>query len=161
MSESESEDAFPFRLTRSHWRSLLAIAGQQLQATAALTTTLNGVVVTLNSISERLTEMSDVQNQLQTALDQATADIASLTTTVQGAVSTMNTLAADLAAALAAAQNAGATPAQLAELQAIHTNLVAQNAALAAAVSSDQPTTVTGGQSSVSGGGSTVTGGAS
>lgn len=78
--------------------------------------------------------LDDQITQLQT-------DVAALTTTNQAAIALLNGIPAQIAAAVAAAQASGVTPAQLQELTDLHTAITAQTAALAAAETADAPAT--------------------
>lgn len=80
--------------------------------------------------------------------DQITAltnEVTKQTTVDASAVTLLQGLSAQLAAALAAAANAGATPAQLAALQALQTTLAGNDTTLAAAVVANTPASVPAG----------------
>lgn len=74
---------------------------------------------------------------LDDEITQLTAQVANDTTVEASAVTLINGFAAQLAAAVAAAAAAGATPAQLAALQALGTTITANNTSLAAAVAAN------------------------
>ena len=78
-----------------------------------------------------------------TALDNAIqalqTEVANQTTVDASAVTLMQGLSTQLAAALAAAANAGATPAQLAALTALQTSLAGNDTTMAAAVLASTP----------------------
>lgn len=67
------------------------------------------------------------------------AEVAKQSTVDQSAVTLIQGLSSQLAAALTAAQNAGATPTQLAALSALQTQLSANDTGLAAAVTANTP----------------------
>lgn len=69
-----------------------------------------------------------------------TSDVAALTTAEKSAVALITGLAAQLAAAILAAQNVGATAAQLQALTDLHTAITGDTAELAAAVAANTPT---------------------
>jgi GAF domain-containing protein len=91
----------------------------------------------------------ELQKQMSTtgtALNALDTEIASLTTTVTNettveasAVALINGFAAQLATAVANAQAAGATPAELAELTALQAQVAASSTTLAAAVTANTP----------------------
>src|SRR5216683_4114023 len=68
------------------------------------------------------------------SIDVLKKDVTQQITVVAGVVTLVKGLADKLAAALAAAQLAGATPEQLTDLQSLHTEMVGNNDALAKAV---------------------------
>jgi hypothetical protein len=70
-------------------------------------------------------------------LQTLTANVANLTTVDGSAVALINGFAAQLAAAVAAAQAAGATPAQLQSFSDLNTAVSTQSASLAAAVTAN------------------------
>lgn len=67
------------------------------------------------------------------------AEVANQTTVDQSAITLLQGLSTQLAAALAAAANAGATPAQLQALTDLQTSLAANDTSLAAAVKTNTP----------------------
>ena len=69
------------------------------------------------------------------------AEVSSNTSIEQSAVALLNGLEKQLADALAAASAAGATAAQLAQLQAVHDVLAANDTGLAAAITANTPGT--------------------
>lgn len=94
----------------------------------------------LDVLTEKVIIMSGT---LDTGLATLTSDVAALTTAVDSADALITGLASQLAAAIAAAGSAGATPAQLASLQTLHTSLVSETGALSAAVAAGTPTHAT------------------
>lgn len=90
----------------------------------------------INSIKE---DFAMVAANVQAAIDQLTADVQAETTANQGAITLINGFAAQLAAAVAAAQSAGATPAQLQALSDLSASIEANSSALASAVTANTP----------------------
>lgn len=90
------------------------------------------VAAVLPPLEAKMSALDDAITQLQT-------DVANLTTVDQSAVALINGFAAQLAAAVAAAQAAGATATQLQSLTDLHTAITAQDDALAAAVTANTP----------------------
>jgi len=82
--------------------------------------------------------LSQQEHQDMTATDDAiaalTAQVAANTTVLGSAETALNGVAAAIAAAIASASAAGATPAQLAEIQALQTQIANDDAGLAAAI---------------------------
>lgn len=89
------------------------------------------ILAALQSIFEKVNSMSV---EIDTAIAQLQSDVATLTTVDASAVALISGFSAQLAAAVAAAQSAGATPAELQSLTDLGTAITAQSAALAAAV---------------------------
>jgi ABC-type transporter Mla MlaB component len=84
------------------------------------------------AMEAKMSALDDAITQLQT-------DVTNLTAVDQSALSLITGFAAQLAAAVAAATAAGATPAQLQSLTDLHTAITAQDDALAAAVAANTP----------------------
>src|ERR1700734_3039469 len=82
--------------------------------------------------------LSQQEHQDMPATDDAiaalTAQVAANTTVLGSAETALNGVAAAIAAAIASASAAGATPAQLAEIQALQTQIANDDAGLAAAI---------------------------
>lgn len=78
--------------------------------------------------------MSDT---LATEITQLQADVTALTSEVSTANTTITTFAADLAAALAAAQAGGATPEQLQALTDLHNNITGATTSLAGTIAAN------------------------
>lgn len=87
-------------------------------------------------IIKRFIEMSA---ELDTAITTLQGDVAGLTDVVASAEALMTNLSQLLADAIAAAANAGATPAQLQALTDLHTAVSDNEAGLAAAVAANTP----------------------
>jgi Mg2+ and Co2+ transporter CorA len=104
----------------------------------------------VQSMELKMTQMSD---EIQTLKD----DVAAERTAVDSATALISGFAAQLQAAVQAAQDAGATPQQLQDLTDLHTALTQQTTDLASAVANQSPP-ATGGTSGGSTGG-TDTGG--
>lgn len=85
----------------------------------------------INSINHEVKKMA---TDVQAGLDKLTADVAQLTSVDQSAVALISGFAAQLAAAVAAAQSAGATAAQLQSFDDLSAGIEARTAELAAAV---------------------------
>lgn len=73
------------------------------------------------------------------AIETLKADVTALADKEAAAVTLLNGLASQLQAALAAAQNKGATPAQLSDLNDLNTKLSAMTVDLAQAITADTP----------------------
>lgn len=80
--------------------------------------------------------MSDATD---TAIAQLQQDVAALTDAEGKAVTLLNGLATQLAAAIAAASNSGATPTQLSELNDLHAAITTATSGLVQAVATDTP----------------------
>lgn len=91
----------------------------------------HALVQLINLIRKEIKNMAD---SVQAAIDQLTADVAAETAANQSAITLIQGFAAQLAAAVAAAQAAGATPAQLQALTDLAAGVENNTAALAAAV---------------------------
>lgn len=85
---------------------------------------------------ERFNQMA---NALDDAITQLTTDVSGLTDTVNSAETMISGLAQQLADAIAAAQAAGATAAQLQALTDLHSAIDANTTGLAAAVAANSP----------------------
>ena len=83
--------------------------------------------------------MNTTADSLSAEISGLQADVANDTTVVGSAVTLIQGLATQLAAALAAATNAGATPDQLAALNALQTDINTNASNLAAAVAANTP----------------------
>jgi alkylhydroperoxidase/carboxymuconolactone decarboxylase family protein YurZ len=100
---------------------------------------LDGIADTLTDIVQRLERIEAQMSATDDEISSLTSTVAQ-NTTVDGSVATLLTgLSTQLAAALASATNAGATPAQLAQLTALGVTLDTNNAALKAAVVANTP----------------------
>lgn len=86
--------------------------------------------------------MATITN-VQTAVDELTQDVADETTVVDSAIVFINGVPALIAAAVAAAQSAGATPEQLQAFTDLTTTMKAKSAALQAALTTNVPTPAT------------------
>lgn len=75
--------------------------------------------------------------QLDTDIAQLQADVTALTTVVASATALINGIAGQIAAAVAAAQAAGATPTELQALTDLHTALSAEVTNLGTAVTAN------------------------
>lgn len=84
-----------------------------------------------NTIREDIAKMDQ---SVQDAITQLQADVQQETTVEQSAVALIQGFAAQLAAAVAAASAAGATPEQLAQFDDLHTQITTSSQALAASV---------------------------
>lgn len=91
---------------------------------------------TQHQILERLQAMSDA---FDTELSALRSDVAAQSSVIASATTAFQGLAAQIAAAEAAAKNAGATPDQIAAVTAVRTGLEANTAALAAAIPANTP----------------------
>lgn len=87
----------------------------------------------LNAMQTTLERLETMSSTVSTEIATETADVAALTTAVNAAIAEINGFAAQLAAAVAAAQDAGATPDQLAAFDALHGQVEGLTAALTAA----------------------------
>lgn len=79
-------------------------------------------------------EIAKMDQSIQDAITQLQADVQQETTVEQSAVTLIQGFAQQLADAVAAASAAGATPAQLAQFDDLHTQISTSSQALAAAV---------------------------
>jgi hypothetical protein len=105
----------------------------------------NALIQQANSLLQSLiTKVTNMANSTDLAITKLQGDVTSLTTVVSSATALINGFAAQLAAAIAAAQAAGATPAELQALSDLSTAIVAQGASLAAAVTANTPPAPTG-----------------
>ena len=86
-----------------------------------------------------LKEMKRMSDTLDTELAQLRVDVAAQSTVIASATSAFQGLAAQLAAAEAAARNAGATDAQVASVAAVRMGLENNTASLAAAIPANTP----------------------
>jgi hypothetical protein len=97
----------------------------------------------LAEILQRVTTLQTQEKTDMAALDNAISalqtEVANQTTVDASAVTLMQGLSTQLAAALAAAANAGATPTQLAALTALQTSLAGNDTTMAAAVTANTP----------------------
>lgn len=91
------------------------------------------ILAAIASLKDEIMALADNITQLQ-------ADVAQLTTVDASAEALINGFAAQLVAAVAAAQAAGASPAQLQALTDLSTAIETQSSGLAAAVSANTPT---------------------
>jgi len=94
-------------------------------------------------VLERLTQIERKIMALQDNITALQTEVANNTSVESSAVTLIQGLATQLAAALATASAAGATPAQLQSLTDLQTTLTANDAALAAAVTANTPVTPT------------------
>ena len=79
------------------------------------------------------------ENALDTALDALTADVTAEQTVDASAATLINGIPGIVAAAVAVAQSQGASPAEIARLQALGTTLQANVAPLQAAITANTP----------------------
>jgi chromosome segregation ATPase len=100
-------------------------------------------------------KMAQMDDEIQTLKN----DVAAERTAVDSATALISGFAAQLQAAVQAAQNAGATPEQLQELQDLHDALSQQTQDLANAVASQSPPATGGTSGGSTGGTDTVSGG--
>ena len=92
-----------------------------------------------HSIDQLKQEISTMSVTVQEALDTLTAQVTQETTVNQSAITLINGFPALIAAAVAAAQAAGATPAQLAAFDTLSTTITQNATDLAAAVTAGTP----------------------
>lgn len=93
----------------------------------------------LGCILHELRRLITMSGNLQSSIDALTAQVTAEDTVIDGAVTLINGFAAQLAAAVAAAQAAGASPAQLQALTDLGTTIQGKSTALAAAVTANTP----------------------
>ncbi len=106
------------------------------QTASAVLTAQNIALLVTTPILESITKMSET---LGTAITGLQADVAALTTVANDAVAKITSLSTELSAAVASAAAAGATPDQLAALNALDASIKADSAALSAAVTPAAP----------------------
>jgi hypothetical protein len=94
------------------------------------------VLAALQQLTDRINTMS---GSIDTAITNLTAQVAADTSATSAATTMINGFAAQLAAAVAAAQNAGATPAQLQSFTDLGAAVQANADALSAAVTQNTP----------------------
>ncbi len=92
-----------------------------------------------DQISKQLDRMEAKMTAMDDNITALQADVAADTTAVASAITLIDGFAAQLAAAIAAAQAAGGTPAQLQALTDLHTAVTANTAGLSAAVAANTP----------------------
>jgi hypothetical protein len=97
---------------------------------------LDLIISLVTDLQHRISQMSDSTDAAIAALQ---ADVQAEADVVHSAVTLLNGLSAQLAAALSSAQNQGASPAQLSELNDLQHAIEASTASLAAAVAADTP----------------------
>lgn len=117
---------------------LLAAIGGPLPT---LTPWQERVLTLLQSLETKVDKLMSGQNQLDTGIAQLIADNTALAAQIAAAPAAIATL---VATAVAAAVAAGATPAELAEIAALHTSLGGDQAQLAAALAGTPPAPPTG-----------------
>lgn len=94
----------------------------------------------LKSMFQSLIEgFAKMSTTVQEAIDALTADVTQETTVNQSAITLIQGFPALIAAAIAAAQAAGATPAQLAAFDTLNATIASNATALAAAVTAGTP----------------------
>lgn len=87
-------------------------------------------------------DIATMSQTLQTQITTLQADVTAENTVIDSAVTLINGFAAQLATAVAAAQAAGATPAELQSLTDLGTSITSKSSALAAAVAANTPAAV-------------------
>lgn len=100
---------------------------------------LGGLDAKVDRVLSLLRSLTAMANTTDAAITKLQADVAALTTAEQAAAALLQGLKQQLDAALAAAQNAGATPAQLQALSDLSASIEAQTAGLAQAVAANTP----------------------
>ena len=104
---------------------------------------LDAMQAQLNRIETAITKLSTQEHKDMTvtsaALDALSTTVTANTSAIASAEATMSGLATALAAAIANAAANGATPAQLAQIQAMQTSLQNDDAGLAAAIVANTP----------------------
>lgn len=100
---------------------------------------LEKIIQGQNELKQEIQTMSGTQNQLDAEIAALTAQVTANTTAEGSALVLLNGIPAMIAAAVAAAQAAGATPDELAAITNLQTTLAASAAPLAAAVTSNTP----------------------
>jgi hypothetical protein len=93
----------------------------------------------LNTLIQTVKELQMAISDVTSALAQLQSDVTAETTVNQSAITLIQGFPALLAAAIAAATAAGATPAQLQSFTDLSTGIEAQTTALAAAVTAGTP----------------------
>jgi hypothetical protein len=91
------------------------------------------------SIDALTKESTQEMEALDDKIASLTSQVASNTTVIGSATTLINGFAAQLAAAVSAAQAAGATPAQLQSLTDLQTTIAANDTALATAIAANTP----------------------
>jgi len=89
--------------------------------------------------NQKLERIMNKMSELENRIVALTAEVANNTTVIGSAITLINGFAAQLAEAIAAALAQGATPEQLAALDALNTSLNTNAADLAAAVAANIP----------------------
>ncbi len=132
-----------FNATPAEASSLLQmVAGfgaSNTTALAAVQANQQQILATLTKILAAIQQENLTMAALDTSITQLTSDVTGETTVVGSAVTLISGFQTQLAAAVAAAQAAGATATQLSALTALDTTLQQNNAALAAAVAANTP----------------------
>jgi len=98
---------------------------------------LSGLDKKLDLILGKLKELEIRMSQTDDAIAKLQGDVSAENNVVNSAITLLNGLSAQLAAALAAAANAGATPAQLQALSDLATSIEGSSASLAQAVANN------------------------
>lgn len=108
-----------------------------------LTFGLRGILREINDNLKHIrysqTRMENKMSQMDDEIAQIKSDVAAERTAVDSATALISGFAAQLQAAVQAAQDAGATPQQLQDLTDLHTALTQQTSDLANAVASQAP----------------------
>jgi len=100
---------------------------------------LRGMSAQILEIKELMIKMSGTTDTIANELTNLTTDVTNETSVEASAITLINGIPALIAAAVAAAQGAGATPAQLAAFATLGQQITASSANLAAAVTANTP----------------------
>lgn len=91
----------------------------------------------LNEILQKVTMSETITQQMDEAIAALQADVTAQSTVITSATTLIQGFASALQQAIAASQNSGATPAELASVIALHTSLTANTQSLSDAVAAD------------------------
>lgn len=100
---------------------------------------LVAILLVVVRVSLQLHELGEKMSVTDDKITQLQSDVTAEDTVIDSAVALINGFAAQLAAAVAAAQAAGATPAQLQSLTDLSTTIEAKTTALSQAVVANTP----------------------
>ena len=100
---------------------------------------LRGMSAQILELKELVTKMSGTTDTIANELTSLTTDVTNETTVEASAITLINGIPALIQAAVAAAQGAGATPAQLAAFATLGQQITTSSASLAAAVTANTP----------------------
>ena len=103
----------------------------------AFTVDMTPLLERLDRIEDGISHIHRHLKEILMTIDDLKADVAAERTVIDGAIALINGFAAQLAAAVAAAQSAGATPAELQSLTDLHNAIITQTTALASAVTAN------------------------